>query len=172
MTGSVYAIGEKPGGPVKIGYAASPAQRLAELQTGNHLDLRVLASFPGTLEDEAALHRRFAILRIRGEWFMDAREQITRGFGPTEDDCPVGTEVLGVADAPKAIIRQITSVIGDEVIAERLSESAGRTVQTRTMRFWRTDGRIPPIHRPDILKLCREHGLKCPDAVFWPAAVE
>ena len=51
---------------VKIGYSTSIEQRLTEIP---HEE--VLAVFPGTMRDERSCHRKFAHLRIVGEWFRD-----------------------------------------------------------------------------------------------------
>jgi hypothetical protein len=56
-------------GPVKIGHGVDPVSRLENHQTGNHLELKLLRTFVGGVEEEAALHDRFALFRIRGEWF-------------------------------------------------------------------------------------------------------
>lgn len=70
--GFVYFITSEPDEFVKIGWAMhSPAKRLRELQTGNHQPLRLMAYFPGSLEDERRLHETFAELRFRGEWFFN-----------------------------------------------------------------------------------------------------
>ncbi|MYL97038.1 hypothetical protein GR702_04530 [Novosphingobium sp. FGD1] len=71
--GRVYFIGSRTG-PIKIGYSKNPASRLRELRIGSHVELNVLASRPGTLADEWALHERFSHLRLRGEWFDRAPE--------------------------------------------------------------------------------------------------
>lgn len=68
--GAVYFIQAGNGGPIKIGYTGSdPKDRLATLQTGNALPLRVLVTVRGTPQDEAALHRLFNKHRMQGEWF-------------------------------------------------------------------------------------------------------
>lgn len=57
-------------GEVKIGYAKDPEQRMRELQTGNPGEIKLLAivDHKGPAM-ERELHRQFAHLRIRGEWF-------------------------------------------------------------------------------------------------------
>jgi hypothetical protein len=59
------------GGPWKIGIAMGPQRRREELQTGNHLQLRLVYSLPGGKSVERAAHAAFEHLRVRGEWFRD-----------------------------------------------------------------------------------------------------
>lgn len=68
--GYVYFIesGDAPG-PIKIGFAFDPVQRLKTLACANPHGLSLLAKFPGTQSDERALHRRFRKQNITGEWF-------------------------------------------------------------------------------------------------------
>lgn len=63
-------------GPVKIGYTSADAiwPRIDTLQVGCPWDLVVLRTTPGSQRDEVALHRRFAHLAMRGEWFRFAPE--------------------------------------------------------------------------------------------------
>jgi hypothetical protein len=68
----VYVIQAIVGGPVKIGVAKNPLARLAQLQTGNPLPLRLLYVVPGDRWLEAELHKRANITsRTTGgtEWF-------------------------------------------------------------------------------------------------------
>jgi len=71
---------ESPDGPVKIGYTGRRVrERMAEGQTFAHQELTLLAETYGTPADEAKLHRLFAPLRVRGEWFRydgDLRELV------------------------------------------------------------------------------------------------
>lgn len=68
----VYFI-QADGGPIKIGVAAHPARRLAELQTSSPYELHLLAMMPGQgALGESALHARFEHRRMRGEWFAPA----------------------------------------------------------------------------------------------------
>jgi hypothetical protein len=54
---------------VKIGFTGNVGMRAAILQTSSPFEVTVIASFTGTMDDEAALHARFAQYRHRGEWF-------------------------------------------------------------------------------------------------------
>lgn len=70
----VYFVQSEHGGPVKIGFAEDVAKRMMQLQVSRPDKLVLLASMPGTVRDEADLHRRFVHLRERGEWFTGTQE--------------------------------------------------------------------------------------------------
>lgn len=70
----VYFVQAGEDGLVKIGCASDVASRLATLQTGSPEPLRLLGVTAGGKSAESALHRRFAHLRVRGEWFVAAEE--------------------------------------------------------------------------------------------------
>lgn len=63
-------------GPVKIGVARDPIQRLAELQCGNPLQLRIQQVILGNREVEQAYHKHWHDARIRGEWFGNGAEEV------------------------------------------------------------------------------------------------
>ena len=56
---------------VKIGFSRSPLQRLAELQTGCPILLRLMFTIFGDETTESNLHRRFSEYAVRGEWFLN-----------------------------------------------------------------------------------------------------
>jgi hypothetical protein len=62
------------GTPIKIGWSKYPYARRSGLQTGHHDKLVIVGKFPGTADDERALHRRFAALRLEGEWLRPEPE--------------------------------------------------------------------------------------------------
>lgn len=70
--GYVYFIGAKAGRKIKIGYSTKPSLRIRQIQSGNPDDLEVLFSLRGTKAGEAMLHRAFADVRLKGEWFRGA----------------------------------------------------------------------------------------------------
>lgn len=86
----VYFIGEDNDGPMKIGTAKDPIQRLRDMQTGNSRRLRVEWALVGTRQIEKLLHEywaEFAIKSVRHsgvadtppgtEWFRaEARDQM------------------------------------------------------------------------------------------------
>lgn len=67
----IYFIQDNERFHIKIGYTSddNPEARKRALQTGSSSGLTVLATMPGSMEDEKALHRRFAKWRVVGEWF-------------------------------------------------------------------------------------------------------
>lgn len=58
-----------PGGPIKIGCAGDPNARLLQLQTACPYELRLLGYVPGGQKLEKELHKKYAHLRLRNEWF-------------------------------------------------------------------------------------------------------
>lgn len=67
----VYFIrSASPVGELKIGTARNPRARRGQLQTGNPHRLDVLAVIPGGTQEETDLHKQFAHLHIRGEWYL------------------------------------------------------------------------------------------------------
>ena len=66
----LYVIGEGKGcGVVKIGRSSNPADRLAEIQTGNHKKMRLLYVEPDAGHIERRVHQQFTKMHISGEWF-------------------------------------------------------------------------------------------------------
>jgi DNA-binding XRE family transcriptional regulator len=61
-------------GRIKIGTTIRLKQRLKELETGHGEPLEVLAVADGSTEAERYLHRRFAHLRVMGEWFESGED--------------------------------------------------------------------------------------------------
>lgn len=72
--GRVYFVQAGDGGNIKIGVSGNPETRVAGLQTGSDEPLRILATIPGGRAVEKELHRRFAALRVKGEWFRPEQE--------------------------------------------------------------------------------------------------
>lgn len=56
---------------VKIGWSRNPFFRVATLSTGSAEPLALANWIEGSRSDEAFLHKQFATLRVRGEWFHD-----------------------------------------------------------------------------------------------------
>jgi Meiotically up-regulated gene 113 len=68
----IYLI-QTESGPIKVGRAKASVveRRLANLQIACWEPLRLLGTLPSDSQDEREIHRRFAHVHIRGEWFAD-----------------------------------------------------------------------------------------------------
>lgn len=67
--GKSYIYFVRSGNAVKIGISCKPSKRVKSMATGNHGELKLLATIPGNRSREKALHRKFKAHRIKGEWF-------------------------------------------------------------------------------------------------------
>ena len=70
----VYFIRAGSNGPIKIGVADNVESRMDTLQTGNHMELSIVAKIKcsgrkDAYRQEANLHKFFSYKRLRGEWF-------------------------------------------------------------------------------------------------------
>jgi hypothetical protein len=84
---------------VKIGFATRFRSRLYDLCKSNAAELRVIKTVCGTRRSEAALHRRFQLHRVRGEWFKlsairDAVDALSETSCPDEHRCCDCSRVL------------------------------------------------------------------------------
>lgn len=76
----VYFISS--GEAIKIGISTDVVGRMRSLQTASPYPLRLMAFLPGaTPRDEAMLHRKFAHLRLEGEWFKPGPDLLEYVFG-------------------------------------------------------------------------------------------
>lgn len=66
----LYFIEAGCGGPIKIGVANDPWDRLSTFQTSHFEDLRLLAVCYSSQFEERLIHRELDGDRIRGEWFQ------------------------------------------------------------------------------------------------------
>lgn len=68
----VYLISAVGTEYVKVGRSMSfPAKRVADMQTANPHELRLLAWTEGAYEyEEERLHSKYQLFRVRGEWFI------------------------------------------------------------------------------------------------------
>lgn len=64
----VYFIGGNTG-PIKVGHSACLGDRIAEIQSGSPLLVRVHALFRGSVADERAMHGAMVPARSHHEWF-------------------------------------------------------------------------------------------------------
>jgi hypothetical protein len=94
-TAYVYFVQAATTGLIKIGCTGNVKKRLLELQAMNSEVLTLLGCRPGSLEEEAFLHERFADLRRHGEWFKPATELLAfireNAFVPTGPASPAAS---------------------------------------------------------------------------------
>jgi len=74
---AVYFIQAGVAGPIKIGLAVDPRERMANLQTGHYERLVLLGVLPGDATSEQEIHRRVASSRLHGEWFRPSDEVLS-----------------------------------------------------------------------------------------------
>jgi hypothetical protein len=97
--GSIYFI--RAGDRVKIGFTQNVARRTSQLQTFFPDDLEVLLVTPGSPMLERELHRRFAALQIRREWFLyegPVVEHVVREQDRSRSE-PFLSESLGLSES-------------------------------------------------------------------------
>jgi hypothetical protein len=69
-----FATCDRDNFPIKIGFAVDVDARLASLQCALPYQLIILATMPGMISDELALHIGFSQYRLLGEWFERSQE--------------------------------------------------------------------------------------------------
>lgn len=74
---SVYFIRNDRSGDVKIGFSTDVRSRLGNLQTSQVDPLSLLRIIDGGPATERWLHRKFAHLSLRGEWFAFDSDMLT-----------------------------------------------------------------------------------------------
>ena len=70
--GFVYFMRIDGKGHVKIGFAKEISKRLKQHGTSTPGEPQLVGFIPGTVETEGALHKKYAALCVRGEWFKYA----------------------------------------------------------------------------------------------------
>lgn len=74
-TGFLYVL--KEGDGLKVGYSASPEQRLSHFRANTWRTIDLVMTIPGyyrTWEQSLQTHPRLAPFCIRGEWYRDCDE--------------------------------------------------------------------------------------------------
>lgn len=108
---------------VKIGKANDPEQRLRDLQVGSPDELSLVATMPGGLKAEGALHLRFREDRLHGEWF-DLTPRIADEIGQLGGLLPWNLGVPDQREARAADIARRADIVyeGDILDLHRLTE--------------------------------------------------
>lgn len=132
----VYFI--SAGDAVKIGKAANPKRRLAQLRSGNLHQLEMLGAMKAERNTESEIHRMFDDSRINGEWFRLTPE-IRQFIAEKSEPIPEDGRNRHKLDRPKALLirqtlkqRQLLEQLADALTAMRGSDvpvSFAETVQ-------------------------------------------
>lgn len=70
----IYFIQEEDHGPIKVGIGRDPGRRLASLQVGNPVRLKLRSAFKAPAALERLIHDHFSDERMVGEWFTNSEE--------------------------------------------------------------------------------------------------
>ena len=71
----IYVVMAESTNKVKIGFAKDVKKRLKSLATGCPYELKLITSFPASMQYEKEIHKKFSKHRSRGEWF-DYKDEI------------------------------------------------------------------------------------------------
>ena len=148
-TGYIYAIRAVTIRRIKIGYSTDPEVRLCTMQVGSPDILEIIATWPGTEQEERRLHRHLNQWRIHGEWF-EASESVL----DTIKDC----------DAEQKTIIKAGSEVGLSILQAGFDQALDEGLTARVAC-------IPPteeIHHPRIL-IEVWGAVICPDCQLWTA---
>lgn len=134
-----YLIRAGKRGPVKIGRADDPEQRLSDLQTAHHERLELIRVVDTAFDAEPIFHERYAEHHIRGEWFNFVEEMLT--FVPSRPRAEVS--IIGAAKAARTAACREAHALCDEIwLHYRLIDgSRGRFVLRLAKLIGVKDGR-------------------------------
>lgn len=145
----IYFIRIGDHGPVKIGRAYNPAARLSTLQGAHWQTLRLVRTLEGDRLVERRLHRHYADLALRGEWF-------------SWDDSMMTIEPL--AAGPDGPINEIIELFGGTL---RVAEIV--RVRPESICRWRRSGYLPVWHGPVLRQAAVDHKINLPWELVWAA---
>jgi hypothetical protein len=155
MTGFVYFL--RCGGFIKIGFSADPKRRLRYLQTATPFDFELLGAHPGLKWHEQQLHKVFASLRHRHEWFRADQNilEIARGGLPA-------------MDAPSPVSNALSEFLrANNLTQAEFAEKVGAT--QRAVSLWLGGKRHPrPLQMRAIVRATK--GAVSPNDFFTEAA--
>jgi hypothetical protein len=139
---TVYFIAARELDLVKIGYAYNPLNRFNHLRTSCPVALTLEGAIPGGRKKEREFHLRFAIARVRGEWFKlspNLQREIDESTRP-EEFTPTGIKKWLkklIAEDEKLERQAYQSIVDPEVerrLNEQLEQSARRSLMTELQR--------------------------------------
>lgn len=108
-TGWVYFLfwSHPAGQRVKIGFSKRLHNRMGQLKPADRTPVVVLGAIRGTMLRERELHRRFASLRIAGEWFR--ADPALLSFIETENQLPETVPRIYARGSPRPNIKETVS---------------------------------------------------------------
>jgi len=150
---AVYFIRAGSDGPVKIGTAANPTNRMRELQTGSSLPLHLLRVVDGNRETESAYHARFEQHAIHGEWFS---------YTPEMDSLVIPYRPSESKPEYKKPAEKIIAAFGG---LTKTAQALGLPVTT--VQGWKERGYIPAVRQGRVLGKARDLGININEADFF-----
>lgn len=148
---SVYFIGA--GDRIKIGFSYRPTERLKDLQTSHHMTLELLATMPGSYQTEARLHKKFAHLKQKGEWFV-ARPELIEYIDQISGKRKPKPEPEIEGDQPRAPDPAICRTISDLIRSRRSASPKKRLLMTNLieqLRNYNVEGN--PVVRTNLERM-------------------
>lgn len=140
----IYFIRPVSGGPIKIGVSKYVGQRLLQLASWSPVDLEILATTPGNLYDERAVHRAFAGQRLHREWFAPSPELLALDALNAGD--PLPKHMRGKCPVWKAPVRRYK---GSYATREAIEAAAAKRRETWAKK--REAREAAQKHRPPSL---------------------
>jgi hypothetical protein len=107
----------KAGDAVKIGTTERIFNRIAALQTGCPEKIECVCILKGSFDEEYALHRRFAHLRLHGEWFTWSKDISEFVHEATKD----GFNLYGLVN------KETSTLSGDETWSQFMKRNRARS---------------------------------------------
>lgn len=149
------------GDAVKIGWAVDVERRVALLQCGHPEPMAVVRVVDGDRGLEAAFHRHFHPLRIRGEWFRWTEDMATVELAiaaPPQPPAP--------PDHHLSALQYLTSRMGGDIpVAGKLG------VSRQVLSSWRRRG-ISARNRAQVWMLVNDNGGNLPREWLFPTRRE
>ena len=119
---SVYFAQRKAGGLIKIGWSRSVKLRLGSVRA------KMIGAIPGGRSEEKVIHKRFARLRVRGEWFRPSRELTMYIQNMAQDHEPDSETATTMVRLPKLWFKRL------DKLAEGRSQPGMRVTRSKMIR--------------------------------------
>ena len=161
MIGYVYAI--ECEGMVKIGFSVCPYHRFTTIQTFSPFECRLVGVMAGDFRQEAALHRRFASQRVRGEWFThdgDVAEFVAAMEKP--DPFQLEAELTETQKVVTRISPNDAAIIDLWPSAEHFAQDIGLRFPSHA-RVMKLRGRIPKKYLSLVEQAAKRRGIDLPE---------